>query len=148
MQDDSPQSKLEQVATGELFRQDEQAVIKITDGFMEALSGMNRFQPVRTAEKYKSNGTKNTFPTPLDWNTVSEICKRHQTDALLAFEIFDTDFIMANNPIKIDTKDEQGVLKPHLEFKATGVAIINFGIRLYMMLPTGSFLMSIKLPTG
>lgn len=131
LQDESTKNKLEQVVTGEAFRQDEQAVIKIAEGFIDACSGMNRFQPVRTSERYKSDGTKTTFPTPLDWNTVSEICNKHQTDALLSIEIFDTDFILTNAPVKIDTKDENGKVLTRVEFKANGVAVINFGIRLY-----------------
>ncbi len=131
IQEESPQSKLEQVVTGEMFRQDEQAVIKITDGFIEACSGTQRYQTVRTAEKYKSNGTKNTFPAPLEWNIIDEICKRHQSDAVLAIEIFDTDFILTNSPVKIETANDKGVVIPRIEIKATGVAVINFGIRLY-----------------
>ena len=92
---------------------------------------MNRFQPIRTAERQAGNGTKNTFPTPLDWNTVSDICAKHQADALLSVEIFDTDFILSNLPVKIDTKDNNGLVSTRLEFKVTGVAVINFGIRLY-----------------
>jgi len=131
LQDETPQNKLEQIATGEIFKQDEQAVVRIAEGFIDACSGMNRFQTVRTAERYKSDGTKTTFPTPLDWNTVSDICSKHQTDALLSIEIFDTDFILTNAPVKIDTKDENGKISTRLEFKANGVAVVNFGIRLY-----------------
>lgn len=131
LQEETPQNKLEQVVTGEFFRQDEQAIMKIADGFMDACSGMNRFQPVRTAERYKSDGTKTTFPTPLDWNLVSDICNKHQTDALLSIEIFDTDFLITNNPVRIDVKDDQGNVSTRVEFRATGVAVINFGIRLY-----------------
>jgi hypothetical protein len=131
MQLETTQNKIEQVVTGELFHQDEQAVVRITDGFIEACSGMERFRPVRTAEKYNSNGTKTTFPSPMDWKTIDEICSRHQADAVLSIEIFDTDFILTNSPVKIDTKDDQGNLRTSLEFKANGVAVINLGIRLY-----------------
>ncbi len=90
--------------TGEAFRQDEQAVFQMGEGFIEACSGTKRFVTVRTAERFTSNGTKSTFPTPLDWNTVTEICNKNQTDALLSIEIFDTDFILTNSPVKIETR--------------------------------------------
>lgn len=131
MPDENPQNKLEQIITGEVMHQDEQAIIRLNDGFIEACSGMNRFQPVRTAERYAGNGTKTTFPSLLEWNTVSDICNKHQTDALLSIEIFDSDFILTNNPVKIDIKDDNGNLTTRVEFKATGVAVINIGIRLY-----------------
>lgn len=127
----TPENKLEQLATGELFHQDEQALLSITDGFLEACSGMNRFHPVRTAERYAANGTKTSFPDPLPWDSINEICQRHQTDALLSVEIFDTDFLLSNMPVKINTKDNNGNPLSVIEFKASGVAIINFGIRLY-----------------
>ena len=131
LQEENTQNAVEQVITGEIFRQDEQAILKVSDGFIEACSGYNRFQPVRTAEKYPGNGTKTTFPEPLEWSKVTEICNKHQTDALLAVEIFDTDFILTNNPVKIDLKDDLGNLTNRVEFRVTGVAVINFGIRLY-----------------
>jgi hypothetical protein len=130
-QEDNSQNNLEQVVTGEFFRQDEQAVLQVAEGFIDACSGMNRFQLVRTAERYTSNGTKTTFPEPLDWNTVSDICNKYQTDALFSVEIFDTDFLLSNMPVRIDVKDDQGNISTRLEFKATGVAVINIGIRLY-----------------
>jgi tetratricopeptide (TPR) repeat protein len=106
-------------------------VIRIAEGFIEACSGTKRFEIIRTGERYGSNGTKTTFPTPLEWDSVNEICYRHQTDMLLSIEIFDTDFLLTNNPVRIDVKDDNGKLSTRVEFKATGVAIINFGIRLY-----------------
>jgi hypothetical protein len=130
-QEETPGNKIEQTLTGEIFHQDEQAVVQVTEGFAEACSGMNRFTPVRTAERYISNGTKSTFPSPMDWNAVKEICDRHNTNALLAIEIFDSDFVLTNLPVKIDTKDNAGKILSRLEYRATGVAVINFGVRLY-----------------
>jgi hypothetical protein len=130
-QEDNSKNKAEQVLTGEVFRQDEQAVLKVLDGFIESCSGTKRFVTVRTAERLSSDGTKSTFPAPLDWNTVSDICKKQQTDALLSIEIFDTDFILTNNPVKVNMKDNAGGLLTRLEFRANGVAVINLGIRLY-----------------
>ena len=83
-QEDTKQNKTEQILTGEAFRQDEQAVFQLGEGFIEACSGTKRFVTVRTAERFISNGTKSTFPTPLDWDTVTELCNKNQTDALLS----------------------------------------------------------------
>jgi hypothetical protein len=128
---ESTKNKVEQVLTGEVFRQDEQAVIKLGEGFIEACSGTQRFVTVRTTEKLISDGTKSTFPTPLDWNTVTDLCSKNQTDALLSIEIFDTDFILTNSPIKVNMGNNAGGLLNRIEFRATGVAVINLGIRLY-----------------
>ncbi|HEX2394879.1 MAG TPA: DUF6340 family protein [Bacteroidales bacterium] len=131
VQEETTKNKIEQVVTGEAFHQDEQAVLKIAEGFIEACSGTKRFETVRTSERYLADGTKTTFPTPLDWNSVTEICNRHNTDVLLSIEIFDTDFLLTNKPVKIDTQTEDGKVSTRVEFVANGVAVINFGIRLY-----------------
>jgi len=130
-QDETPQNKAEQILTGEVFRQDEQAALKLGEGFLEACSGTKRFITVLTAERFTGDGTKSTFPTPMDWDMVTELCDKYQTDALFSIEIFDTDFILTNAPVKIDTKDDAGKIHTRLEFRATGVAVINLGIRVY-----------------
>lgn len=124
-------SKVEEIITGEVFRQDEQAVRQAIDGFIYGCGGVNRFFPIRTTERYISNGTKNTFPDPISWSKVSEICSKYQCDALLSIEIFDSDFLISNNPVRVELKDENGNLRVRTEIRATGVAVINFGIRMY-----------------
>ena len=47
------------------------------------------------------------FPTPLDWDTVTELCNKNQTDALLSIEIFDTDFILTNSPVTFETRNDR-----------------------------------------
>lgn len=131
VQEETKKNKIEQVVTGEAFHQDEQAVRQIAEGFIEACSGTKRFETVRTLERFMADGTKTTFPTPLDWNLVSELCTKYNTNALLSIEIFDTDFLLTNNPVKIDTQTEDGKVNTRVEFRANGVAVINLGIRLY-----------------
>ena len=43
LQEETPQNKLEQVITGEVFHQDEQAILKVADGCIDGCSGINRF---------------------------------------------------------------------------------------------------------
>jgi hypothetical protein len=128
---DTKQNKTEQILTGEAFRQDEQAVFQLGEGFIEACSGTQRFVTVRTGERFTSNGTKSTFPAPLDWDTVTELCNKNQTDALLSIEIFDTDFILTNSPVTFETRNINGKSITLPVIRATGVAVINVGIRLY-----------------
>jgi hypothetical protein len=130
-QEDTKQNKTEQILTGEAYHQDEQAVFQLGEGFIEACSGTKRFVTVRTAERLIANGTKSTFPTPLDWDTVTELCNKNQTDALLSIEIFDTDFILTHSPITFETRNINGKMVTLPVIRATGVAVINVGIRLY-----------------
>jgi hypothetical protein len=130
-QEESKQNKTEQILTGEAFHPDEQGVFQLGEGFIEACSGTKRFVTVRTAERFISNGTKNTFPAPLDWDIVTELCNKNQTDALLSIEIFDTDFILTNSPVTLESRNIGGKMVTLPVFRATGVAVINLGLRLY-----------------
>lgn len=131
VQEENPQNKLEQVLTGEFFNQDEQAVRQVAEGFITACAGLERYFTVRTEEAFGSDGTKTTFPTPMDWDQVNDICDEYHTDAILAIEIFDSDFIVTHSPININAKNELGLPIVRLEYHAVGVAVINFGVRIY-----------------
>jgi hypothetical protein len=130
MQTDNQKNKTERILTAEAFNPDEQAIVQLAEGFVQACSGTDRFTTVRTAERYTSDGTKTTFPTPLDWETVRQICDRNQSDALFSLEIFDSDFLVSPTPVRVETNGS-GISPIRLEFKVTGVAVINMGIRLY-----------------
>lgn len=129
-QEDNKKNKTEQILTGEAYRPDEQGVFQLMDGFIRTSTGSGRYVTVRTAEKYTSDGTKTTFPAPLPWDSVASICKRNQTDAVLSVEIFDSDFIVAPTPARVETNNSGG-LPIRIQFKVTGVVVINLGVRLY-----------------
>ena len=137
LQDETKNTKTEQLLTGELFKQDEQAILKALlliivpfDGTIDACAEFNLYNIVRTAERIKGGGTKTTFPAPMGWNQVNELCDKHQADALLSIEIFDSDFIIAN-PIGIARQVLEGNALTGGGFRVTAVAVINYGIRLY-----------------
>ncbi len=130
LQEETKNTKTEQILTGELFKQDEQAVLKAIDGTIDACAEFNLYNIVRTAERIKGGGTKNSFPAPMEWKQVKELCEKHQADALLSIEIFDSDFIIAN-PISIARQILEGNALAGGGFRVTAVAVINYGIRLY-----------------
>ena len=96
VQVETSESRTEQVLTGELFKQDEQAVRQTIDGTIDVCAEFNLYQLIRTSERIKEGGTKSTFPEPMEWMNVSELCEKHKADALLSVEIFDSDFIGRN----------------------------------------------------
>src|SRR4030042_823825 len=129
MKDETPESKVEQVLTGELFKQDEQAVRQTIDGTIDVCAEFNLYQLIRTSERLKGGGTKSTFPEPMDWIQVSRLCEKHKADALLAVEIFDSDFIIAN-PVSIARQVLEGKILTGSGFHVTAVAGINYGVRI------------------
>jgi tetratricopeptide (TPR) repeat protein len=130
VQAETSENKVEQVLTGELFKQDEQAVRQTIDGTIDVCSEFNLYQMIRTSERFTGGGTKSTFPAPMDWNKVSGLCKKHNAEALLAVEIFDTDFIVAN-PVSIAMQVLEGKALSGGGFHVSAVAVINYGVRLY-----------------
>lgn len=128
---ESVENKLEQTLTGEFFEQDEQAVAKLIEGTINLCSGFQRFELIRTGKSFVSDGTKNTFPTPPKWDDIIQHCEKHSADGIMSIEIFDTDFIVTNNPFEEEVKDKDGNITKVTKYIATGVTVINVGIRIY-----------------
>jgi hypothetical protein len=114
---------LEGVLTGEGIRQDKLATQIVIDGLNQSLQNSSRYNVTRTTEKMKGSGSGTTFPDPLDWNKVTELCEKYHADALVSLETYDSDFIITNGTRK---DGEEG-----LKIFARGVATVNCGFRLY-----------------
>jgi len=114
---------LEGILTGEGLKQDKLATQIVIDGLDRSLQSSTRYDVTRTTEKMQGSGSGSTFPNPLDWSKVTELCNEYEADALVSLETYDSDFIVTNGTRK---KGEQGI-----EIYAQGVATVNCGFRLY-----------------
>ncbi len=130
VQVETSETKMEEVLTGELFKQDEQAVRQTIEGTIDVCAEFNLYRLIRTSEHIKGGGSKSTFPEPMDWDQVSALCEKHKADALLTVEIFDSDFIISN-PVSIARQVLEGRALTGSGFHVTAVAVINYGVRLY-----------------
>jgi hypothetical protein len=120
---DERMNVLESVLTGEGIRQDKLATQIVLDGLNQSLGNSTRYIVTRTTEKMKGSGSGSTFPEPLDWNKVSELCKKYNADALVSLETYDSDFIVTNGS---RSEGEEGT-----KIFARGMATVNCGFRLY-----------------
>jgi hypothetical protein len=114
---------LEGILTGEGIRQDKLATQIVIDGLNQSLQNSTRYHVIRTTEKMKGSGAGRSFPEPLDWEKVTELCKKYDVDALVSLETYDSDWIVTNGTKK---KGEGGI-----QIFARGVATVNCGFRLY-----------------
>jgi len=130
-QSETMESKIEQTLSGEFLEQDEQAIAKLIEGTVNLCSGTQRFNIIRTGERSIGGGTKNTFPSPLSWTEVTKHCQKHNADAVMSIEIFDSDFIITSNPFQEEVKGKDGVVSQVTKYMATGVTVLNIGIRIY-----------------
>jgi hypothetical protein len=121
--EDEDVNLLEGILTGEGLRQDKLATQIVIDGLNQSLQNSSRYQVTRTTEKMKGSGAGSTFPEPLDWDRVTELCEEYDVDALVSLETFDSDFLITHGT---RTGGERG-----LEIYAQGVATVDCGFRMY-----------------
>ncbi|HER08690.1 MAG TPA: hypothetical protein ENO20_07240 [Bacteroides sp.] len=120
---DEDLNMLEGVLTGEGVRQDRLATQIVLDGLSHSLQNSSRYRVTRTTEKMKGSGAGSTFPEPLDWERVTELCEKYEADALVSLETYDSDFIVTHGA---KTGGEGGI-----RISAQGVATVDCGFRLY-----------------
>lgn len=121
---------LEGLLTGELPDEDKAAVQSLMSNLRQQLRTSDRFEVKLATERLKGNSLTAAFPKPLSWGEVQQLCNRYGTDALLAVELFDTDFIVTETS-KMVTKTVDKREVQVKEFYAEGVDNIKIGIRLY-----------------
>jgi tetratricopeptide (TPR) repeat protein len=121
---------LESVLTGELPNEDKASVQFLTNAMRAELSGSPRFQIKLATERLSGNSLTSTFPEALSWSQIQRLCDNYEADALIAVEIFDTDFIVTNG-IRKKKVTENGVEREVDEYYAQGVNNLKMGLRLY-----------------
>lgn len=126
---------VEGVLTGEGIGEDENGVQEAMNAFQNGIMSSSRFEVKRATEVLEGNSLTGTFPEPMSWVEVHKLCQKYYADAVIAIELFDTDFIVTHGEKK--TKKEQkgrdGETKEVevTEYTAEGVANAKIGFRLY-----------------
>ncbi len=122
---------LEGILTGELPFQDRKAAESAIASLTGSIAESNRFRTTQYPTSMKGSGSGGILPAPLDWATVERICRETNSDAVLALETFDTDFILTNAEKIEDQKDKDGKVQKVKVFTAQGVATVKLGLRMY-----------------
>jgi hypothetical protein len=113
---------IEGLLTGEGLAQDKLSTQMVINGLDKRLQGSTRFNVIRTNEAMIGSGTGFTFPEPLPWSVINDLCEKYDADAIVSLETYDSDFIVTNGT-------RPG--KNFVEFYARGVAKIDCGFRMY-----------------
>ena len=98
---DTRQNIIEGGITGEMPGGDKITAQFAHDGLIDFLNDSRRFTAVRTAKKYIKNSAAESFPDPMAWNEIDKLCKEFKVDAIIALEVFDSDFIIPTNMFKV-----------------------------------------------
>ncbi|ADR22116.1 hypothetical protein MATR_02470 [Marivirga tractuosa] len=126
---------IEGILTGEGINEDQDGVMVMFSSLQNSLRVSPRFDVILASEKLRGQNILGSFPDPLDWRQVDQLTRKYNTDALLAIEIFDSNFIVTNGKRKntrtVEDKDGNKREEEFTEFFAEGVGNTRIGIRLY-----------------
>ncbi|MCF8222857.1 MAG: DUF6340 family protein [Bacteroidales bacterium] len=112
---------LEGLLTGEGLKQDTMSSDFVLRGLSESMNGSGRFNVKKAKETMPGSGIGNLLPEALDWETVESICHKYSTDALLALEAYDSDFIITG----------AAAGRKLIDMQAQGIVTVNCGLRMY-----------------
>lgn len=126
---------IEGILTGEGINEDQDGVLTMFSSLQNSLRVSPRFDVVLASEKLSGQNILGSFPAPLDWRQIDQLTRKYNTDALLAIEIFDSNFIVTNGKRKntrtVEDKDGNKREEEYTEFFAEGVGNTRIGVRLY-----------------
>ncbi|MFT4739852.1 MAG: hypothetical protein ACI9L9_000627 [Marivirga sp.] len=126
---------LEGILTGEGINEDRDGVLALFSSLQNNLRNSPRFTVKQEPQRLLGNSLTGSFPEPLSWRIVEDLGRRNAADAVLAVEVFDSDFILTNGKRKKTriVKDTAGkeLEEEYIEYYAEGIAGVRIGIRLY-----------------
>ncbi|MFC2081145.1 DUF6340 family protein [Bacteroidota bacterium] len=107
MPEDRVLSAIEGVLTGEMIGEDKLATQILMDGVHSIMASSATLDFIRTPEVLKGTAyISSAFPAPLDWEIIQDLSSKYKVDAIMAIEIFDSDFIVipgVGKTVKVET---------------------------------------------
>ena len=103
------------------------------------LGGSPRFQTIVASETLTGNSITKILPRPIPWETVNALCRQYGADALVAIEVYDSDFNVSNNP-RVERAERSLLNDPQettfqrtspYEYTVAAAGNIVFGFRVY-----------------
>src|SRR6185295_14482991 len=125
---------IEGILTGEMPGADKAGAQEAINSLQQTLLASPRFKIIRASEVMNGNSITQAFPDALQWNVIEELCSRYKTEAVVALEIFDSNFIVTSGTRKKKKTVEENGVKKEIEvdeYYAEGLANVKIGIRLY-----------------
>ena len=114
-------NKLEGLLTGEGLKQDSLSTQFVLRGLDESMRSTGRFRVVMATDIYTGSGIGTLLPDALSWDIVDQLCEKYNSDALVALEAYDSDFVITG----------AAVGRNLLDLQAKGLVTVNCGFRMY-----------------
>ena len=125
---------LEGLLTGELPADDKIAAQEALISLKGKLDASPRFNVKILPDRFTGNSLDGSFPQALEWNFIEQLCADNQAEAVIALEVFDSDFIITRGTrIKKRTEGSGDARREveYTEYYAEGVGNIKMGLRTY-----------------
>ena len=120
---------VEGLFTGETINQDREASQETIAGFANILTNSPRFKVATTGVRLKGSKTGHFFIEPLPWNYIQHYCNEYGSDAVVALELFDTDYKVTTDEFDVETYEngkKYTKQKYGAEVEASGMAGFRF----------------------
>ncbi|MCH7398301.1 DUF6340 family protein [Belliella sp. DSM 107340] len=127
-------SVIEGILTGEAPFEVKNAVESTIVKLQQELNTSPRFEVIRARERLRGGLFSQTFPTPLTWRQIEELCNAYDVDAVLSLEKFSSDFVVTDKKQLIKKIEGEGRNARQVEVQgvyAEGIASVKVGFRLY-----------------
>lgn len=92
---------IEGTISGEFIGQDKAISEKVINGLMITLKESQKYSIVRVKEALIRKGVTKLFPEPLSWYEVHKLCDENKTNAIIALELYDSDYPAGTNTVVI-----------------------------------------------
>lgn len=125
---------VEGVLTGEGINEDKNGSQEALTSFQQTMLNSPRFEVKRATERLIGNGILGAFPEPLHFSDIEKLCTKYKADAVVALEIFDTNFLVTDGKRNVKKVEEQNGQKKEIEvveFFAQGIGSVKIGFRIY-----------------
>ncbi len=125
---------IEGILTGEMPNDDRNAAHEALMTLKSTLDNSPRFNVKILPERLEGNSMTASFPSPLSWTVVDQLCVNHQADIVVCLEVYDSNFIVTNGKRTKKKFVGEGANKKEVEyneFYAQGLGKVKMGIRTY-----------------
>lgn len=119
---DEDLNRLESFLTGEGKDRDKVPAQFVLDGLAGSLENSTDYTVVRIPGLMKGSPTGGNFPLLLSWETVEQLCRKYDADAIIALESYDSDFLYAPDVGRVLAGEDAD---------ASAIANIQCGFRFY-----------------
>lgn len=124
--------KIDKVFSAEGMNLDRDGAQRIVQGIKDEFERLNQFEQVVFVETNKvENPGLGIFPSSIPWETVDQLCKEYNVDALFVLSFYDTDAVVGYSNQTVEKVNAFGIKIPIIEHTATVTTNIKAGFRVY-----------------